>query len=186
MLANQVGLTSKCVSERHYHASFQKLTAGAAAARLRKKGVQIKAKELVESFKLLTGREPEWHHSGFYKKNGRSTMGRTFFFSIEEINEIYDRWNEISSLREAEKDRIDALEKLTVKGFYYIWSFDYSGPRGRKRNFKVLKTYEGSPIQKPKNFKELSDNEFVEAKSQEGKRYYGWDEPNSSEFQISK
>ena len=75
-LANQIGLTSKVVSERHYIASQTKLTAGEASKILSKAlGIKVGAKELVESFKLIYNKEPEWHHSGFYK----STMGRTFF-----------------------------------------------------------------------------------------------------------
>jgi hypothetical protein len=84
MLANHEGLTSKCVSVAHFEASKSKVTAGALAARLRKKGIQITAKFLIQESPLILGYYPEWHHSGFYKTRSGQKMGKTYFFDPTE------------------------------------------------------------------------------------------------------
>lgn len=184
MLANQVGLSNQYVSERHAIASqSDKLKAGAASLQLKKRGLILSAKEVVSAFKLLTGREPEWHHAGFYKGSAGSTMGRTFFFSQEDVDMLFSRYNEIDAIIEKQNAEIEIKKATTVKGFYFVWDHDYSGNYGKKRNFKVLKTYEGSEIGKPHGFVSLSDAEFDQAVMAEGRKYYGWDEPSKSEFQ---
>lgn len=181
MLANQTGLSSKVVSERHHRASQHenKMTAGQAATELRKQGFQIKARELVKAWELLTGREPEWHHSGFYKSTSGSRMGRTFFFTTEQVQEVAERFSEIQELQARQEEK----EQKTVKGFFYVWDHDYSGKYGRKTNFKILQIYEGSAERTPRNFTEVTDQIIFEnVKLEEGKKYYGWDEPTISEF----
>jgi len=79
--------TGKYVSERHAGATAAgKLTAGQIAVRLRRAtgDKSIKAAEL-KPFST------EWHHSGFYKgPNGRSGMGRTYFFSADtDMDKLY-------------------------------------------------------------------------------------------------
>lgn len=84
-LANQLGLSSKCVSERHYAASQVKMTAGEAAKYITKRvGRKVLAKDVKAPYLAHYGREPEWHHSGFYQGGSGKTMGRTFFLSDEE------------------------------------------------------------------------------------------------------
>jgi len=69
--------TGKYVSERHAQAKAKgKLTAGQVAKILRKRGLQIKAKELKRYAN-------EWHHSGFYKDSSGLKMGRTYFFPAD-------------------------------------------------------------------------------------------------------
>lgn len=181
-LANQNGLSNKCVSERHYYASKEKHTAGEASKILKKQGIQLKAKELVEAYKLLNGQEPEWHHAGFYKNNGRSTMGRTFFFSDEEVNEMIERWSEIENLMLQKAEKEKEMAETTVYGFYYKWNHDYSGKYGKKRNYKVLKWYEGNELDIPRNFTECDQN-FYEAYKHISASYYGWDEPTISDIE---
>lgn len=182
MLANQTGLSSKYVSERHAIASQSKLTAGEAAKVLKKKGIVISAKELFNAFKLLKGYEPEWHHSGFYKGTKGSTMGRTFFFKDLEIEEIAERFNEI----ELKKNEIKAIEEkkkeTIVCGFYYDWDYDYSGRYGKKTSFKVLHVYNGNELGIPKNFTKCTFEQFQEISKFIGKKYYGWSEPVIADF----
>ena len=184
-LAIQNGLSNKYVSERHHYASQEKLTAGGASKKLKKEGINLSAKETVEAFKLLNNCETEWHHAGFYKNNGKSTMGRTFFFSEEEINEIKERFAEIEVAKKQQEMEKERKSETQIFGFYYNWTHDYSGNYGKKRNHKILAIYRGSELNKPKNFTLLiSEKEFekAKAKAKEGKKYYGWDEPDISEF----
>ena len=178
-LAIERGLSSKMVSERHYYASQSKYTAGEAAKILsRQLGRKISAKEMVKMYEVLEGREPEWHHSGFYKGANGSTMGRTFFFGGEDIQMLAENQEVIAHKIQEKKE----AEVTIVRGFYYTWDHDYSGYRGKKRNFKRLAVYEGPESGKPKNFTSLDEGAFEKAKSMAGKAYYGWDEPKSYEF----
>lgn len=187
MLANQIGLSNSYVSENHYYASQEKFTAGEAAKKLKKLKIKVSAKEVVEAFKLIEGREPEWHHSGFYKGAHGSTMGRTFFFTEEQINGLAENWQKVAEKKAEIEAEVKRKCETIVKGFYFVWDHDYSGRYGKKVNFKVLKTYEGSELGLPKNFTELTPGEFLSAKLIEGKEYRGWDEPAKSEFKsISK
>ncbi len=66
-LANELGLTTKVVSERHFWASQEKLTAGEAAARISKETkIKITAKDLRLIYEEILHERMEWHHSGFY------------------------------------------------------------------------------------------------------------------------
>lgn len=177
MLANQIGLTSKVVSERHYYASQTKSTAGDVAKRFRKSGYNVSAKEIVNLYKTITGREPEWHHSGFYGGAKNKTMGRTFFFSENDI-EILKANVQSLNKKENNNQQID----IFVKGFYYIWDHDYSGRNRKKVNYKVLQAYEGSMSNVPKNFTHCTDLQYLNVLNNVGKRYYGWDEPKTYEF----
>lgn len=178
-----VEVTGKYTSVRHAKAKENgKLTSGEASKTLRKKGLKISAKELVEVYKLLFGTEPEWHHAGFYKNAGRSTMGRTFFFTERQINEIESRIGEIEILREEKRKEEERKANSVITGFYYIWDHDYSGRYGKKRNYKVLKAYKGSELKTPKNFTSCNESQFRRVLENEGKNYYGWDEPTINEF----
>lgn len=181
MLANQNGLSGKYVSERHHFASQVKLTAGEAAKFLSKElRTKISAKNLVAGYKTLKGQEPEWHHSGFYKSQSGSkkTMGRTFFFSDPEIEELKNRWKEIVLAQIIKAGENEIKEKTIITGFFYYWDFDYSGKNGRKTNHKVLGTFHGLECNAPKNFTPCSAEEFECAKLFEGRKYYGWEEPS--------
>lgn len=176
--------TGKYTSERHELAKQSgKLTAGEAAKILKKKGLTISAKETVEAFKLLTGSEPEWHHAGFYKGANGSTMGRTFFFTYDQVEMIFNRYSETSEIRQKKETELQVKKETIIKGFYFVWDCDYNGKYGKKRNFKRLKVYEGNELDKPLNFTSLNDEEFEAAKAMAGKSYFGWDEPTKSEFQ---
>lgn len=127
MLANQTGLSNKFVSERHHFASQTKFTAGEAAKLLRKKGLKISAKELVEAFRVLFNCDPEWHHAGFFKNQGKSTMGRTFFFSESQISVIESRFSELDQIKESLKIEKELKSQNIIVGFFFIWDHDYSG-----------------------------------------------------------
>lgn len=180
-----VAVTGKYTSVRHERAKIDgKLTAGEAAKFISKELKQkISAKELVAAYKLLNGCEPEWHHAGFYKLPGKkSTMGRTFFFNDDNIQDMIDRWSELDFKTAAIKAEEKLKSEIMIWGFYYNWDYDYSGAYGKKRNHKVLHTFFGSELNKPKNFVALSEEQFNVAVSKEGKKYYGWDEPTIFEF----
>ena len=62
MLAKELGLTNKVVSERHYYASLHKLTAGEAAKDLSKVvGKKVSAEDIKELYTEQFGKEMEWH-----------------------------------------------------------------------------------------------------------------------------
>lgn len=177
----------KCVSERHYAASQVKLTAGEAAKSLTKKvGTKVLAKDVKSLYMTHYGREPEWHHSGFYTGGNGKTMGRTFFLSEEEVQTLADNYKAIVQkraddiARQEEKERRQRETKVT--GFYYTWDYDYKGNYGRKRTYKVLHAYEGNELNKPRNFTPCDAETFEKVKAKEGKQYFGWDEPKMEEF----
>lgn len=113
MLAKQLGLTNKVVSERHYYTSQTKLTAGEAAKAISKHtGKKVLAKDVKELYQVRYGREAEWHHSGFYRDNNGKTMGRTFFLSGEEVEELANNYDEICAKRD-EQVRKEATSTTT-------------------------------------------------------------------------
>lgn len=188
MLATEAGLSEKLVSVRHHIASQHLKTAGEAAKLLSKAiGTKLTAKEVKTIYTLLFEREPEWHHSGFYnrpgKGSGKKTMGRTYFFKEEEIQEIITRWPEVTAKLEA-IDADNARKAQTiVKGFFFRWEKGerkYKG--GPKRKVKVLDVYEGLEINAPRNFTACDDVTFANAKKAIGKTYTGWDSPSVQEF----
>lgn len=175
-LASHLGLIDKHVSERHYYASQKKQTLGQVAGSFRKKGFKVYAKDLLYLYRKLNNRDPEWHHSGFYNNGSGKTMGRTFFLSETDIQQLSENLNLINNVQEVKQIEIQ------VCGFYYIWDHDYSGRYGKKIKFKVLQAYEGDISKTPKNFVQCDEIQFMNVRKNEGKKYYGWDEPNISEF----
>jgi len=181
-----VEVTGKYTSVRHERARLDgKMTAGDGAKLLKKQfKISLKAKELTEAFQILTGREPEWHHAGFYKNGtGKSRMGRTFFFSSDDIELVALGQDKIAAIKlERERER-EIAKNTIVTGIYFSWESDYSGAYGKKRNFKVLGTYQGSELGTPTNFTSSTEDQYQCAKLFENnKRYMGWDEPSPSEF----
>lgn len=186
MLAYELGI-SKCVSARHIYASYNKMTAGDAAKRLTKMvGSKVLSADVKELYQMYYHREAEWHHSGFYNGNSGRTMGRTFFLSDKEVQELADHYAELIQQRADNIVRKEAEEKrqreTEVMGFYWTWDHDYKGNYGRKRTFKVLHVYEGSEHDKPKNFTTCDAVTFENIRANEGKQYFGWDEPKIEEF----
>ena len=181
-----VSVTGKYTSVRHERAKIEgKLTAGEAAKIISKElKIKLSAAELIEVYKLLhNGRLPEWHHSGFYKKGRKSTMGKTYFFDESDICYIADNYDQVQVKKDEQAAALKAAAEKQVKGFYYVWDYDYGGNYGKKRNFKVLQAYEGSELNKPRqNFTTCTDEQFLKVTSANGKKYFGWDEPNILEF----
>ena len=113
-----VAVTGKHTSVRHELAKLNgRLTAGEAAKVLSKSlKIKVLAKEVTAAYEVLTGREPEWHHAGFYKgRNGRSTMGRTFFFTDEHVEMLADRWHEVDQIKADKEARAMAQVKEAEK-----------------------------------------------------------------------
>lgn len=187
-LANNMGLSAKCVSERHYYASQEKMTAGEAAKYITKRvGTKVLAKDVKCLYLTHYGREPEWHHSGFYRGGNGKTMGRTFFLSEEEAQTIADNYQAIVQKYADEQMRRDQEEQRKrenrVCGFYWTWDYDYKGNYGKKRTFKVLHVYEGNELDAPsRNFTTCTPEQLKAVRPHVGKQYFGWDEPSITEF----
>ena len=189
MLANEKGLTNKCVSERHYHASLVKMTVGEAAKYITKKvGRKVLAKDVKDLYLTHYGQTPEWHHSGFYKGGKGRTMGRTFFLSEDEAQTLVDNYQTLvqklaSRLAKQSVEETRQRETVTT-GFYWTWGSDYGGSYGKKRKFKVLHAYEGNELSIPSsNFTPCDASLLPAIKANEGKKYFGWDEPKLEEFE---
>lgn len=186
MLAYELGI-NKCVSERHIYASSCKLTAGSAAKKLTKLvGCKVLAADIKEFYQMHFHREAEWHHSGFYHGDSGKTMGRTFFISDEEVQELAEHYAELAQQRaeaiackESEKKR---QRETKLMGFYWTWDYDYSGNHGKKRNHKVLHAYEGDELNQPDHFTPCNAATLKRVKTVVGRKYYGWDEPKLEEF----
>lgn len=186
MLAYELGI-NKCVSERHIYASSRKLTAGNAAKQLTKLvGRKVLAADIKEFYQMHFHREAEWHHSGFYRGDSGKTMGRTFFISDEEVQELAEHYTELVQQRADTIARREAEEKrqreTKVMGFYWTWDYDYSGNHGKKRNHKVLHAYEGDELNQPDHFTPCNAATLTRVKTVVGRKYYGWDEPKLEEF----
>ena len=159
-------ITGKYTSERHEAAKRAgKFTAGDAAILLSKKlGKKILANNIKPYSK-------EWHHSGFYAGG----MGKTWFFSQDEINFLIENYE---SIKEKEKKELERY----VYGFYWIWDYDFNGKNGKKRSFKILNFYSGIMQNAHKNFTEISEQQFKDFSYCEGKCYYGWEVPTIDEI----
>lgn len=176
-LANELGLTSKVVSERHYVASLTMLTAGHAAKIISKAvSTKVSAKEVKELYRLHYGCGMEWHHSGFYQGATGQTMGRTYFISPEETQEIIENFSTLY----IKLDKKKRCDEEVIYAFYWEWKNIRS-----KRNpqwSKVLKTYYGVRASLPKNSTECDLNTYLAAKNAEGRVYSGWSKPLISDF----
>lgn len=180
-----VVVSGKYTSVRHERARIDgKHTAGESVKILKKQGIIISAKELVSDWKILTGSEPEWHHAGFYKpqNNKRKCMGRTFFFTDQNLYHYAANIDKIKSIKDKIEQDLKAKSLNLVAGFYWIWDHDYNGRYGKRVNFKRLCIYQGSELNAPKGFVKCDFDEFACAEMFQGAKYYGWDEPSKSEF----
>ena len=164
MLAKELGLTNKVVSERHYYASLHKLTAGEAAKDLSKVvGKKVSAKDIKELYTEQFGKEMEWHHSGFYKGKYGNTMGRTFFISKDELEIITKNFNSLNPSR-------------IVYAYYWIWE-KVSG-----KWCKILKSFCGKKTELPQNSTICDEFTYKVVVKREGTTYHGWEEPQDSDF----
>lgn len=160
-----VEITGKYESNRNAIArnDEEKRTAGQVAQSLRKKGIQLYAKDIKP---LLT----EWHHAGFIHKSAGGGMARTFYTKKSD-EEVLKEYEELQT-------KIKIKQETKVTGFYYVWQSDYSGSYGKKRNFKVCKFFKGSELNRPKyNFIKCTEKEFENSDLYDGQKFYGWDEP---------
>jgi hypothetical protein len=120
-MALSVEYTGKYTSERHQAAiESGKLTAGQVAKLINKQfKTDIKATELKQF-------ATEWHHSGFYKGASGSTMGRTYFFTIEGPADIERLYNKAIAARQ-EAARLAEEPDETV--YYFMTGFEKAGKR---------------------------------------------------------
>ena len=176
-LANELGLTSKVVSERHYIASQTNLTAAQAAKYISKSvNRKISTKNVRSLYNIFFRCEMEWHHSGFYKGETGQTMGRTYFISPDETQDIIGNFDTIYPVLEEQ----DKKANQNVYAFYWMW--ENQGSKRRPHWGKVLKTYEGKRSCLPKNSTICDRKTCDSAKKAEGRIYTGWSEPDISEF----
>lgn len=173
-------VTGKYTSVRHEQATRNpnKLTAGEAAKAMRKAGHKVAAKELRELYRLVFHKDPEWHHSGFYKGGNGSTMGRTWFYRQEEVDAILNAIPKMEALKKAQEE----VDNAEVFGIYYSWDKDYGGNYGKARKFKRLEVYNGTEKHAPRGLVRCDKQQYEAAKAKVGQPYYGWDEPRLSEF----
>jgi len=149
----------KYVSARHQEAKKTgMLTAGEFAKLLTKKFfIKISADEIKDW-------ATEWHHSGFYRANGRGKkiMGRTFFFDPEEAEAAeYYLFKVLAERGDAENRQFEA-EKVKDVPWYAIsdyWDHDYSGRYGKKKYFKRLRFHTGTGIV-PSGFVPITAEEY--------------------------
>src|SRR5690606_13240168 len=141
----------------------EKRTAGEVAKSLRKDGHAIYAAEIKKVCE-------EWHHAGFKPKSAGGGMARTFYTSKSNAQVLED----LEKLRKEEARK----KSTTIEGFYYEWDHDYSGYRGKKRNFKRVYFFQGAEASKPRNFTFCTKKEYEESDLYDGKAFYGWDEPS--------
>jgi hypothetical protein len=110
-------VSGKYTSVRHELARESgKLTAGEAAKKISKElKLKVSAKEVVSAYETLNGCEPEWHHAGFYRNSrGKSTMGRTFFFTKEEVDALIAGWSNLAVIQ-MQKDQKAAAEAARLQ-----------------------------------------------------------------------
>ena len=118
----------------------------------------------------------EWHHSGFYKGTTGETMGRTYFISPDETQDIIDNFDTLYPVLEEQK------QSTEENVFAFFWTWKNQGSKRRPRWCKVLKTYEGKRSSLPKNSTVCEKKVYDMAKKAEGRVYTGWNEPTISEF----
>jgi len=176
-MALSLNYTGKYTSENHQNAIDNgKLTAGETAKIVSKAvGYKLNVKSLNYLFFEMFGRNPEWHHSGFYGKK----MGRTYFYKQDEVQLLITNFALYESKIKAfdlTKTNLKAKELEVVQGFYFSWSQDYGNAYGRKRNYKVLGWYQGIARERPNNFTPC-DVDYYATNCHIRKNYYGWESP---------
>lgn len=151
-LANQLGLTNKVVSERHYIASQTNLTAEQAAKFITKAVKKnISAKEVRLLYEIYFKCDMEWHHSGFYKGSTGNTIGRTYFISPDETQDIIDNFDKLYPVLEEQKK--SAEENM----YAFYWTWKNQGSKRRPRWVKVLNTYEGKRAYQPRTLQYVKE-----------------------------
>lgn len=181
-------MAHKAVSERHHAATNNEnlLTAGEAAAKLRKRGIKATAKELVEVNNSLYGRT-EWHHSGFVP--GRKAMGKTYFIEVAHLDELAEKYAATVAAiaaKEAEAQRKEEERKAAIAAemeanSYVGWlTWEFAGKeRGRWVKRAFVSTVEPSS---DRNCGKLTAEQAERVKQTSWKRWSGWDTPNPDEF----
>ena len=93
----------------------------------------------------------EWHHSGFYKGATGKTMGRTYFISLDETQDIIDNFDTLYPVLEEQKKSAEE----DVCAFYWTW--ENQGSSRRPRWCKALKTYEGKRAYQPRTLQYVKE-----------------------------
>lgn len=124
MIQNEYGgglslsVTNKYTSVRHELALLDenKKTAGEVVKLINKEfKINTSVNELKSLYFDLNGRLPEWHHSGMFKK----TMGKTFFFNLEEIELLRENISDYHTpkLSKKEKELLESKKKKFIKKY---------------------------------------------------------------------
>lgn len=119
-----VNITGKWESNRNALARMDitKRTAGQVALSLRKKGYDYKATDIKEICE-------EWHHAGFYRKDGKSIMSRTFYTQKTD-EQIIEELGQNLSKQQLEKQKAAARQRfLTKKGVYFSRVLQHEIPK---------------------------------------------------------
>ena len=182
-------MKNKAVSERHAAATNNEnlLTAGDAAAKLRKRGIKATAKELVAVNNSLFGRT-EWHHSGFVP--GRKAMGKTYFIEVAHLEELAEKYaNTLAAIaakeeeaRRKEEERKAAIAAEMAANNYVGWlTWEFAGKeRGRWVKRALVSTVEPSG---DRNCGQLTASQAERVRTEIWRRWSGWDTPQPSEFE---
>ena len=166
-------ITGKFESNRNALAKLdvEKRTAGEVAKSLRSMGLNFKAQEIKPFLE-------EWHHAGKLPKSYGGGMAKAYY-TIKTDFQILKEFHFDSVKKELQKIENKKLKRRVCYGYYWVWDSDYSGYRGKKRNFKRVHFYKGNQLDRPsKNFTELKKREYEALKDREGDCFYGWDEPS--------
>ena len=181
-------MKNRAVSERHAAASNNPnmLTAGEAAAHLRKSGIKATAKELVEVNDHLYG-HTEWHHSGFIP--GRKAMGKTYFIEVCNLEELAEKYTATvaaiaakeEEARRKEEERKAAIAAEMAANKYVGWlTWEFAGKeRGRWVKRAFVSTVEPSG---DRNCGQLTAEQAERVKQASWKRWSGWDTPTPEDF----
>ena len=181
-------MNNRAVSVNHAAATNNPnlLTAGEAAAQLRRKGIKATAKELVEVNNHLYGRT-EWHHSGFVP--GRKAMGKTYFVNVCNLEEIAEKYEAtvaaIAAKEEAarlkEEERKAAVAAEMAANNYVGWlTWEFAGKvRGRWEKRALVTTVEPCG---DRNCGQLTASQAERVKKETWRRWKGWDTPSPSDF----
>lgn len=181
-------MKNRAVSERHAAATNNPnlLTAGEAAAQLRKRGIKATAKQLVGVNDHIYG-HTEWHHSGFVP--GRKAMGKTYFIEVAHLEELAEKYEATfaaiaakeEEARRKEEERKAAIAAEMEANNYVGWlTWEFAGKeRGRWVKRAFVSTVEPSS---DRNCGQITASQAERVKKETWRRWSGWDTPKPEDF----
>lgn len=155
-------------SNRYDIAIISKYTIKEAIKELKKQGIKTNGEILPIAYFLIYGTTPEWHHGGFYTKNGKKRNVKISFFSREEIKCLSENWKKIEDKIPTALAEHNLKYDTLVKGIFFKIDGD----------IKTLSLFTGKERYIPKNFISLTDTQFKAAIQYHKKQYSIYDEQN--------